>query len=142
MNPQRANPQAAVSTKMTVTYALARPARLDLESFARVTGTHPDLSRSSQNGMWEEFSRMTSSAPSMAPASFSCSFGVASSCRPEMTRAGTPTRPSRSSADQSLNEPTTWNSDGPLVVWYTVGSVSMAAKERSTSAGHGSIRQR
>lgn len=25
------------------TYALVRPARLDLESFARATGTHPDL---------------------------------------------------------------------------------------------------
>ncbi len=25
------------------TYALARPARLDLESFARATGTHPEL---------------------------------------------------------------------------------------------------
>ena len=39
------NPPAAVSTRVTVTYALARPARLDLESFARVTGTHPDLVR-------------------------------------------------------------------------------------------------
>ena len=29
----------------TVTYALARPVRLDLESFARATGTHPDLVR-------------------------------------------------------------------------------------------------
>jgi hypothetical protein len=28
-----------------VTYALARPARLDLDSFARATGTHPDLVR-------------------------------------------------------------------------------------------------
>ncbi len=45
MNPHRANPQTAVSTRVTVTYALARPARLDLESFARVTGTHPDLVR-------------------------------------------------------------------------------------------------
>lgn len=26
-----------------VTYALVRPARLDLESFARATGTHPEL---------------------------------------------------------------------------------------------------
>jgi chaperone modulatory protein CbpM len=39
------NPPAAVRTGATVTYALARPARLDLESFARVTGTHPDLVR-------------------------------------------------------------------------------------------------
>jgi len=39
------NPPAAVSTRVTVTYALARPARLDLESFARATGTHPDLVR-------------------------------------------------------------------------------------------------
>ena len=39
------NPPAAVSTGATVTYALARPVRLDLESFARVTGTHPDLVR-------------------------------------------------------------------------------------------------
>jgi chaperone modulatory protein CbpM len=28
-----------------VTYALARPARLDLESFARAAGIHPDLVR-------------------------------------------------------------------------------------------------
>ena len=28
-----------------MSYALARPARLDLEVFARVTGTHPDLIR-------------------------------------------------------------------------------------------------
>jgi chaperone modulatory protein CbpM len=28
-----------------VTYALARPARLDLEAFARVAGVHPDLVR-------------------------------------------------------------------------------------------------
>jgi len=35
------NPQATMNTKVTVTYALTRPARLDLESFARVTGTHP-----------------------------------------------------------------------------------------------------
>jgi hypothetical protein len=39
------NPPAATRTKATVTYALARPARLDLESFARATGTHPDLVR-------------------------------------------------------------------------------------------------
>jgi len=39
------NPQATMNTKVTVTYALTRPARLDLESFARVTGTHPDLVR-------------------------------------------------------------------------------------------------
>ncbi len=31
--------------QVTVTYVLSRPARLDLESFARVTGTHPDLVR-------------------------------------------------------------------------------------------------
>jgi chaperone modulatory protein CbpM len=38
------NPQATVSTsKTTLTYAVSRPARLDLESFALVTGTHPDL---------------------------------------------------------------------------------------------------
>ena len=29
--------------QVTVTYVLSRPARLGLESFARVTGTHPDL---------------------------------------------------------------------------------------------------
>lgn len=28
-----------------MSYALARPARLDLDAFARVTGTHPDLIR-------------------------------------------------------------------------------------------------
>jgi chaperone modulatory protein CbpM len=28
-----------------VSYALVRPARLDLEDFARATGTHPDLVR-------------------------------------------------------------------------------------------------
>ncbi|GHE26525.1 hypothetical protein GCM10017673_30450 [Streptosporangium violaceochromogenes] len=28
-----------------MTYSLARPARLDLEAFARVTGTHPELVR-------------------------------------------------------------------------------------------------
>ncbi|WP_433257300.1 chaperone modulator CbpM [Streptosporangium sp. CA-135522] len=28
-----------------MTYALVRPPRLDLEAFARVTGTHPDLVR-------------------------------------------------------------------------------------------------
>jgi len=39
------NQQATVNTQATVTYALSRPARLDLESFARVTGTHPDLVR-------------------------------------------------------------------------------------------------
>jgi chaperone modulatory protein CbpM len=39
------SPKVAVSVQTTVTYALARPARLDLESFARVTGTHPDLVR-------------------------------------------------------------------------------------------------
>jgi len=39
------NPQSTMNTKVTVTYALTRPARLDLESFARVTGTHPDLVR-------------------------------------------------------------------------------------------------
>jgi chaperone modulatory protein CbpM len=39
------SPHAVVSTKATVTYALARPARLDIESFARATGTHPDLVR-------------------------------------------------------------------------------------------------
>ena len=39
------SPQATVNTRATVTYALSRPARLDLESFARVTGTHPDLVR-------------------------------------------------------------------------------------------------
>ena len=31
--------------KTVVTYALMRPARLDLDSFARATGTHPDLIR-------------------------------------------------------------------------------------------------
>jgi hypothetical protein len=61
---------------------------------------------------------------------------------PEITRTGTSMRPSRSSADQSLNEPTMWNSDGPFVVWYTVGSESIAAKERFTSSGHGSARHR
>ena len=30
-------------TAGAVTYALVRPARLDLESFARATGTHPEL---------------------------------------------------------------------------------------------------
>ena len=38
-------PQVTVNPRVTVTYALSRPARLDLESFARVTGTHPDLVR-------------------------------------------------------------------------------------------------
>jgi chaperone modulatory protein CbpM len=28
-----------------VSYALVRPARLDLDAFARLTGTHPDLIR-------------------------------------------------------------------------------------------------
>jgi len=37
--------QVTVSPRVTVTYALSRPVRLDLESFARVTGTHPDLVR-------------------------------------------------------------------------------------------------
>lgn len=31
--------------RTAVSYALYRPARLDLESFARATGTHPDLVR-------------------------------------------------------------------------------------------------
>jgi chaperone modulatory protein CbpM len=39
------SPKATVNTQVTVTYALSRPARLDLESFARLTGTHPDLVR-------------------------------------------------------------------------------------------------
>jgi hypothetical protein len=39
------SPEAIVNTDVTVTYALTRPARLDLDSFARVTGTHPDLVR-------------------------------------------------------------------------------------------------
>ncbi len=39
------NPPAVVRAGATVTYALARPVRLDLESFARATGTHPDLVR-------------------------------------------------------------------------------------------------
>ncbi len=39
------SPRATVNTQATVTYALSRPARLDLESFARLTGTHPDLVR-------------------------------------------------------------------------------------------------
>jgi chaperone modulatory protein CbpM len=39
------NQDAPVNPRVTVTYALTRPARLDLESFARVTGTHPDLVR-------------------------------------------------------------------------------------------------
>jgi hypothetical protein len=34
-----------VKPQATVTYALSRPARFDLESFARVTGTHPELVR-------------------------------------------------------------------------------------------------
>ena len=38
-------PRVTVNPRVTVTYALSRPARLDLESFARVTGTHPDLVR-------------------------------------------------------------------------------------------------
>lgn len=29
----------------TVTYALVRPARLDLDAFARATGVHPELAR-------------------------------------------------------------------------------------------------
>ena len=37
--------QVTVNPRVTVTYALSRPVRLDLESFARVTGTHPDLVR-------------------------------------------------------------------------------------------------
>lgn len=45
MNPPPGKPKVTVATTTTVTYALARPARLDLESFARVTGTHPDLVR-------------------------------------------------------------------------------------------------
>ena len=39
------SPKVTMSVQATVTYALARPARLDLESFARATGTHPDLVR-------------------------------------------------------------------------------------------------
>jgi len=39
------NQDPPVNPRVTVTYALSRPARLDLESFARVTGTHPDLVR-------------------------------------------------------------------------------------------------
>jgi chaperone modulatory protein CbpM len=39
------NTRVTVSSRATVTYALSRPARLDLESFARLTGTHPDLVR-------------------------------------------------------------------------------------------------
>jgi len=37
--------RVTVNPRVTVTYALSRPVRLDLESFARVTGTHPDLVR-------------------------------------------------------------------------------------------------
>ena len=38
--PARADPPG---TGRPATFALTRPARLDLESFARATGTHPDL---------------------------------------------------------------------------------------------------
>jgi chaperone modulatory protein CbpM len=34
-----------VKSKTAVSYALWRPARLDLQSFAQATGTHPDLVR-------------------------------------------------------------------------------------------------
>jgi hypothetical protein len=34
-----------VKSKSAVSYALWRPARLDLQSFAQATGTHPDLVR-------------------------------------------------------------------------------------------------
>ncbi len=39
------NQDAPDNPRVTVTYALCRPGRLDLESFARVAGTHPDLVR-------------------------------------------------------------------------------------------------
>jgi chaperone modulatory protein CbpM len=45
VNEGPVNPRATVRATTTVTYALTRPARLDLDSFARVTGTHPDLVR-------------------------------------------------------------------------------------------------
>ena len=38
--PARTDPSG---TDRPATYALVRPARLDLESFARATGTHPEL---------------------------------------------------------------------------------------------------
>jgi chaperone modulatory protein CbpM len=37
--------RGVTAQRTAVSYALCRPARLDLESFARVTGTHPDLVR-------------------------------------------------------------------------------------------------
>ncbi len=47
---------------------------------------------------------------------------------------------SRATMSQSFRLPTTWNSLGPFIVWYTFGLRSSLAKVRATGSGIGSMR--
>ena len=66
--------------------------------------------------MWLEDSNSSHVEPSTRRWTSSTMRGVASSCRPEISSVGVAISPRRSVMSQSLSEPVTWNSLGPIIV--------------------------
>jgi hypothetical protein len=82
--------------------------------------------------MWLDSSKIRHCAPGIREWISSTIRGVASSWRPEMSNVGVEISCNRSVMSHVFSEPMQWNSLGPFIVWYTVGSSAIFANDRST----------